>query len=139
MSFSLNRASLIGVLGKDAETTFTTSNVAVTKFSVATTHSKKSKDGNWENLTTWHNVTAFELNDYTLGQLKKGAKVYVEGRIDNQTYEKDGKKKYFSQIVTSGFDGIITLANNSKADDSTKENAETERIAEKNEDNDLPF
>lgn len=109
MAFSLNKAQLIGVLGRDAETSFTTSNLAITKFSIATTHSRKTKDGNWENLTTWHNVTAFGLNDFTKDQLKKGAKVYVEGRIDHQSYEKDGQTKYFTSIVVNGFDGIIPL------------------------------
>ena len=108
MAFSLNKAQLIGQLGRDAETSFTTSNLAITKFSVATTHSRKTKDGNWENLTTWHNVTAFGLNDFLKDQLKKGAKVYVEGRIDHQQYEKDGQTKYFTSIICD-FNGIIPL------------------------------
>lgn len=108
MAFSLNKAQLIGQLGRDAETSFTTSNLAITKFSVATTHSRKTKDGNWENLTTWHNVTAFGLNDFLKDQLKKGAKFYVEGRIDHQQYEKDGQTKYFTSII-SDFNGIIPL------------------------------
>lgn len=108
MAFSLNKAQLIGQLGRDAETTFTTSNLAITKFSVATTHSRKTKDGNWENLTTWHNITAFGLNDFLKDQLKKGAKFYVEGRIDHQQYEKDGQTKYFTSIICD-FNGIIPL------------------------------
>ncbi len=108
MAFSLNKAQLIGQLGRDAETSFTTSNLSITKFSVATTHSRKTKDGNWENLTTWHNVTAFGLNDFLKDQLKKGAKVYVEGRIDHQQYEKDGQTKYYTTII-SDFNGIIPL------------------------------
>jgi len=108
MPFSLNKVQLIGSLGKDAENSFTTSNLSITKFSVATTHSRKNKDGGWENETTWHNVTAFGLNDFLKDQLKKGAKVYVEGRIDHQRYEKDGQTKYFTSILTD-FNGIIPL------------------------------
>ncbi|MCF6270817.1 MAG: single-stranded DNA-binding protein [Melioribacteraceae bacterium] len=108
MAFSLNKAQLIGNLGKDAETSFTTSNLSVTKFTLATTHSRKTKDGNWENLTTWHNITAFGLNDFLKDQLKKGKKFYIEGRIDHNSYEKDGQTKYFTSILCD-FNGIIPL------------------------------
>ncbi len=130
---------LIGVLGKDAETTFTTSNVAVTKFSVATTHSKK-KGETWENITTWHNCTAFSLNDFTTDKLKKGAKVYVEGRIDHQTYEKDGQTKHFTQIIVNGFDGIIILDKKDTVQGSQAENqTETKPEIREEADENLPF
>jgi len=108
MAFSLNKAQLIGQLGQDAETSFTTSNLSVTKFSIATTHSRKTKDGNWENQTTWHNIVAFGLNDFLKDQLKKGKKFYIEGRIDNNRYEKDGQTKYYTSIICD-FNGIIPL------------------------------
>jgi single-strand DNA-binding protein len=81
---------------------------SVTKFSIATTHSRKTKDGNWENQTTWHNIVAFGLNDFLKDQLKKGKKFYIEGRIDHQTYEKDGQTKYFTSIICD-INGIIPL------------------------------
>lgn len=100
MAFSLNRISLIGNLGKDPETRFTTSNVAVTSFSVATTHSYKGKDGNWVNETTWHNVVAFNLSDFLRENLKKGKKVYVEGRLTNRSYEdKQGITRYVTEVL----------------------------------------
>jgi len=142
MAFSLNKAQLIGVIGKDSETSFTTTNLAVTKFSLATTHSRKTKDGNWENLTTWHNITAFGLNDFTKDQLKKGAKVYVEGRIDHNSYEKDGQTKYFTSIICD-FNGIIPLDKKGDSGESSShgasfsESAPAPKDAE-NED-DLPF
>ena len=108
MAFSLNKAQLIGQLGKDAETSFTTSNLSVTKFTIATTHSRKNQSGEWENLTTWHNITAFGLNDFLKDQLKKGKKFYIEGRIDHSSYEKDGQTKYFTSIICD-FNGIIPL------------------------------
>ncbi len=109
MAFSLNKAQLIGQLGRDAETSFTTSNLSVTKFSIATSFSRKTKDGNWEESTTWHNIVAFGLNDFTKDRLKKGAKVYVEGRIDHNSYEKDGQTKYYTSIIANNYDGIILL------------------------------
>ncbi len=137
MAFSLNKAQLIGNLGKDAEATFTTSNMSIVKFSVATTHSKKDADGNYENLTTWHNIVTFGLNDFTKDRLKKGAKVYVEGRIDHNKYEKDGETKYFTSIIANNYDGIILLDSSKDA----KPISEHETITkhEPNGKDDLPF
>lgn len=134
MAFSLNKAQLIGQLGQDAETSFTTSNLSVTKFSIATTHSKKDSSGNWENLTTWHNVTAFGLNDFLKDQLKKGRKFYIEGRIDHNSYEKDGQTKYFTSIICD-FNGIIPL---DKKEDSQSMGERASEAQKENED-DLPF
>ncbi len=70
MAFSLNRVMLIGNLGKDAETRFTTNNVSVTNFTMATTYSYK-KDNEWVNDTTWHNIVSFNLSDYFKENLKR--------------------------------------------------------------------
>ena len=146
MPFSLNRVQLIGTLGKDAENSFTTSNLSISKFSIATTHSHKTSDGQWENLTTWSNVTAFGLNDFLKEQLKKGAKFYVEGRIDHQKYEKDGQTKYFTSIIAD-FNGLIPLDRRDNATEpiSSNEGAQDpeankpEPINSELEDDPLPF
>jgi single-strand DNA-binding protein len=99
-AFSMNKIQLIGNLGKDAETRFTTTNVSVTSFGLATTSRIKSKDGNWTNETTWHNVVAFSLSDYIKNILKKGKKFYVEGRISKRDYmDKDGVKRYSVDVI----------------------------------------
>ncbi|MEI7812721.1 MAG: single-stranded DNA-binding protein [Ignavibacteria bacterium] len=107
MALSLNRIMLIGRLGKDAETRFTTSNISITSFTLATDYGHKSKEGNWINETTWHNVVAFSVSDYTKEILKKGKKVYVEGRLSKRDYtDKEGIKRYMTEVVT---DRIVTL------------------------------
>ena len=99
-AFSMNKIQLIGNLGKDAETRFTTNNVSVTSFGLATTSRIKGKDGNWINETTWHNVVAFSLSDYIKNILKKGKKFFVEGRISKRDYtDKDGIKRYSVDVV----------------------------------------
>lgn len=99
MAFSLNKVMLIGNLGRDAETRFTTNNVSITNFSVATTFSFKNKDGEWANETTWHNVVAFNLSDYMKENLKKGKKVYIEGRLVKRDYtDKDNVKRYVTEV-----------------------------------------
>ena len=141
MPFSLNRVQLIGTLGKDAENSFTTSNLSISKFSIATSHSRKNKDGGWENETTWHNVTAFGLNDFLKDQLKKGAKFYVEGRIDHQRYEKDGQTKYFTSILCD-FNGIIPLDRRGEVSSESSGGSFTQESPEKSEsseNDDLPF
>ncbi|MDP2363974.1 MAG: single-stranded DNA-binding protein [Ignavibacteria bacterium] len=101
MAFSLNKIMLIGNLGRDVETRFTTANVSISSFSMATTNSYKGKDGNWVNETTWHNVTVFNLSDYMKEQLKKGKKVYVEGRLTKRDYtDKEGIKRYSTDVVS---------------------------------------
>lgn len=101
MAFSLNKVMLIGNLGNDAETRFTTSNLSITSFSIATTNSYKGKDGNWVNETTWHNVVSFNLADFFKDALKKGKKFYVEGRIQKRDYtDKDGVKRYVTEIIS---------------------------------------
>jgi len=100
MAFSLNRVTLIGNLGRDAETRFTTNNVSVTNFSLATTRGYKDKDGNWQNETTWHNITGFNISDYYKDNLKKGKKFYVEGRISKREYnDKDGNKRTSTDVI----------------------------------------
>ena len=109
MSFSLNKIQLIDNLGQDAEHRFTTNNKGVSNFSIATVNSYKGKDGNWVNETTWHNVVAWELSDFLKERLVKGSKWYVEGRLAKREYEKEGVKKYITEVVV-GFAGLIPLS-----------------------------
>jgi single-strand DNA-binding protein len=101
MAFSLNKIMLIGNLGNDAENRFTTNNLSVTTFSLATTRSYKGKDGNWVNETTWHNVVCYNLPDFYKEQLKKGKKFYVEGRLSKRDYtDKENIKRYVTEVIS---------------------------------------
>ncbi len=148
MAFSLNKVMLIGNLGQDAEHRFTTSNVSVTTFSIATTNSYKGKDGNWVNETTWHNVVAYGLSDFYKDVLKKGKKIYIEGRISKRDYtNKEGNKVYVTEVIADRFSGIIPLDardgssesyQNSGAGSGSSQTQNTEQI-DSVSDNDLPF
>ncbi len=142
MAFSLNKIMLIGNLGRDAETRFTTSNVSVTSFTMATTNSYKGKDGNWINETTWHNIVAFNLSDYYKENLKKGKKFYIEGRLTKRDYtDKEGIKRYSTDVVVekiipleaAGGDSSAYEGNNSTAAEISDPGIQTE------ENEDLPF
>jgi single-strand DNA-binding protein len=141
MAFSLNKILLIGNLGKDAETRFTTSNVSVTTFTLATTNGYKGKDGNWVNETTWHNVVSFNLSDYFKDILKKGKKFYIEGRLSKRDYtDKDGIKRYTTEVIS---ERIIPLEARGEEGESSKEPAGFESTSEGevpvDEAEDLPF
>lgn len=137
MAFSLNKIMLIGNLGQDAETRFTTNNVSVTNFSLATSHSYKGKDGNWVNETTWHNCVSFNLSDYFKEQLKKGKKFYVEGRLTKRDYtDKEGIKRYSTDVFV---EKLIPLEAASGSDSNYSQEESTSAPSGVNEDDDLPF
>jgi single-strand DNA-binding protein len=108
MPKSLNKVMLIGNLGKDPELRYTTSGVAVVSFSIATSESWKDQDGNLQERTEWHNIVAWRKLAEICGEwLKKGKKVYIEGRIQTRSYDdKNGVKKYITEIVA---DDMIML------------------------------
>lgn len=142
MAFSLNKVMLIGNLGQDAETRFTTNNLAVTSFSLATTSSYKGKDGNFVNETTWHNIVAFGLSDYYKDLLKKGKKVYIEGRLSRRDYtDKEGIKRYTVEVVVDKYNGIIPLDSrpNESINEIETENYDDSIKGDTEKSDDLPF
>ena len=136
MAFSLNRIMLIGRLGRDAETRFTTNNVSVTNFTLATDYRYKGKNGDWVSETTWHNIVSFNLSDYYKENLKKGKKFYVEGRLSKRDYtDKDGIKRYNTEVIS---EKLNPLEPSSEA--ASSEDVETQAAAPtSNENDDLPF
>ena len=100
---SLNKVLLIGNLGQDPELRYTPDGLAILKFSIATSEYFNDKSGSKQERTTWHNIVAFGKMGQTLANyLNKGKQVFVEGRINNRSYDdKDGNKKYISEIVAT--------------------------------------
>jgi len=106
-SRSVNKVILIGHCTRDAETKFTPSGAAVTKFSVATNRRwKDQQSGDWKEEVNYSNVVLWKqekVGEY----LQKGKQVYVEGRIQTRSYDdKDGKKVYATDVVA---DEVILL------------------------------
>jgi single-strand DNA-binding protein len=104
MAKSVNKVTLLGNLGKDPEVKFLPSGQAVANFTIATSDRYKDKAGEWQDRTEWHNVVAYArtaeiVRDY----VKKGNKVYVEGRLTTRSWDdKDsGKKIYRTEIVVN--------------------------------------
>ena len=99
---SLNKVMLIGNLGKDPELSYTASGVAVAKFSIATNERWKDQEGNVQERTEWHNIVVWRKLAEICGQyLKKGGKVYLEGRLQTRSWDdkNTGAKRYTTEIV----------------------------------------
>jgi single-strand DNA-binding protein len=97
----VNKAIIIGNLGRDPEVRFTPSGRAVAKFTVATSERWTDQQGQRQEKTEWHNIVVWGKQAETCGQyLAKGRQVYVEGRITNRSYDdKDGNKRYITEII----------------------------------------
>jgi single-strand DNA-binding protein len=101
---SVNKVILIGNLGKDPEVKYTPQGTAVAKITLATNERFKGKDGQWQDRTEWHNVVLWQRLAEIAGEyLKKGGKVYVEGRLQTRSWDDktSGQKKYMTEVVAN--------------------------------------
>ncbi len=90
----------IGNLGRDPEMRFTAEGTAVTNISIAITEKYKDKNGNQKEVTEWVNIAFFGKLAEIAGQyLQKGSKIYVEGKLKTDKYEKDGITRYNTKII----------------------------------------
>ena len=102
MSRSLNKVMLIGNVGSDPDVRATSSGGQVAKVSLATSRQWKDGSGQQKEKTEWHRLTFFgRLVDVVDQWIKKGDRLYVEGRIEYSETEKDGQKKYWTDIVVN--------------------------------------
>ncbi len=98
---SLNKAMIIGNLGRDPELRYTPSGQPVTQFTVAVNRNYKDSEGEWKEETEWFRVVAWgPLAERTAEYLRKGRKVYVEGRLQTRQWEgQDGAKRYTTELI----------------------------------------
>jgi single-strand DNA-binding protein len=98
---SVNKVILIGNVGKDPDVRYMENNVAVAKFTLATSETYKKSNGEVVKNTDWHNIVLWRgLAQVAEKYVKKGSQIYIEGRIKSRSYDdKDGVKKYITEIV----------------------------------------
>jgi len=97
---SLNRATLIGNIGKDPELRRTPQGTSVCTIRLATTENYKNKRGEWQEITDWHSVVLWDrLAEIASQLLRKSDRIFVEGKIRTRTFDKDGIKKHFTEII----------------------------------------
>ena len=102
---SLNKVMLIGNLGRDPEIRYSQQGLAVVNFSVATTDYWTDKNtGDRQEKTEWHRIVAFGKQAETLEKyLSKGSSVFIEGRLQTRSWEKEGQTHYTTEIVVLSF------------------------------------
>ncbi len=119
---SLNKVILIGNLGADPEMRYTPSGRAVVNFRMATTRHWNTQDGERREETEWHRIVAFSKLAEICGQyLKKGAPVYVEGRLQTRSWEdQSGMKRYSTEIVANEMQMLSARQQSELASDVTE-------------------
>jgi single-strand DNA-binding protein len=116
MAKSVNKVILVGNLGKDPEVKYTSTGTPVAKFSLATNEGYKDKSGQWQDRTEWHNVVAWQRLAEIVGEyVKKGSKVYIEGRLQTSSWDdkETGQKKYKTEIIAND---LVLLSGRSETD-----------------------
>lgn len=127
---SVNKVILVGHLGKDPEITPFDNGIKKASFSLATSETYKDREGKKVEQTEWHNVVLWRgLAEIAEKYLKKGSQVYLEGGIKTRSWEKDGVKKYITEIVG---DQMTMLGKSAQSTEQTQNNQSTGK-------DDLPF
>jgi single-strand DNA-binding protein len=129
---SVNKAILVGRLGRDPETRYTGGGQAVCNFSVATDESFKDKSGERQKRVEWHNIVVWgKLAEICQQYLHKGSQVYIEGRIQSREYEGANGKKQVHEIIANE----MKMLDSKVAAEPRSESGQTEEIT----DEDIPF
>lgn len=129
MSRSINKAMILGNLTRDPEMRYTPQGHAVTSFAVATNRQWNTEDGSTKEATEFHNIVAWnKLAEICSQLLKKGSKVYIEGRLQTRNWEDDkGIKHYKTEIIA---DDMIVLSSRSYAEGASAGSVEKKTPAE---------
>ncbi len=138
---SVNKVILIGNLGSDPELKYTPSGAAVTNFNVATNEVWNDKDGNKQERTEWHRVVLWRKLAEIAGEyLKKGSKVYLEGRLQTRSWEdKDGVKRYTTEVVADNMTMLDSKGDGGSGVSSAPPASEAPPAADSGAEDDLPF
>ena len=120
----LNRVALMGHIGRDPEYFATQSGSEICKFSLATTRKWKDKQtGERVEDTSWHNIVVFSpfiVDKVCRPWLQKGTRVYLEGEVKTRMYEKDGEKKYITEILVPQVKGELFVIEKGKGWDTNE-------------------
>ncbi len=146
---SVNKVILVGNVGKDPEVKYVEQDVPFARFTLATSESYKAKNGERIETTEWHNIVLWRgLAKVAEQYVKKGSKLYIEGKITHRQYEQDGITKYFTEIVGNNMVMLDSKGSRENMGDPTppppRQDTPTQgtsgpQIEEPEGDDDLPF
>lgn len=140
----MNRATLIGRLGRDPESRTTQGGSKVVSFSLATSERWKDKNsGEMKERTEWHNIVIWNENISRIVEsyCKKGSQILLEGQIQTREYtDKDGNQRRTTEIVLQGFNGLVKLLDN-KRDGEAQQSAPSQTAGSLRDqlDDEIPF
>ena len=138
---SVNKAILLGNLGRDPEIRSMQSGAKMASFSIAT--SKRWKDRNTQEQkekTSWHNIVVFGdgLVDIVEKYVKKGSKIYIEGELQTRKWQdKDGNDRYTTEVILQGYNSNLTLLDSRNNSQMSSENSDQIDQSRSFEDNSL--
>lgn len=137
---SVNKVILVGNLGADPELKYTPANKALCNMRIATTEVWKDKSGAKQEKTEWHRVTVWgDTAENAQKYLAKGRSVYIEGRLQTRSYDKDGHKHYATDIVA---DKVIFLGGGKGEEGGSRRGPSESRASEAppvDDSDDIPF
>ncbi len=146
---SVNKVILVGNVGRDPEVKYVEQDVPFARFTLATSESYRAKNGERVESTEWHNIVLWRgLAKVAEQYVKKGSKLYIEGKITHRQYEQDGVTKYFTEIVGNSM--VMLDAKGSRDDygdptppparqDMPSQETSSPQVEEPAGDDDLPF
>ena len=133
----INKAILVGRLGKDPEIRYTPNGTPVSTFSIATNYNWTDKEGNKKSGVDWHRIVAWnKLGEICAEYLAKGRQVYVEGKIKTRSWEKDGRTNYITEIIASD---VQFLSGRSNEEEQVETPPASANSVNGPEDDDIPF
>ena len=144
MAGSLNKATLIGNVGKDPEIRTTADGKEIASFSVATTDSWKDRaTGERKDRTEWHRIVIFNDNlvNIVKNYVKRGSKLYIEGALQTRKWvDNTGNEKYTTEIVLQNYVGTLTLLDSRSSSENSDNFVNTEKSFTHTElDDEIPF
>ena len=147
---SVNKVILVGNVGRDPEVKYVSQDIPYARFTLATSETYIAKNGEKVTSTEWHNIVLWRgLAKVAEQYVKKGAKLYIEGKITHRQYEQDSITKYFTEIVGRNMVMLDPKSYNEPKDDprsnfndsgnASKPVSETSGFPEPEVEDDLPF
>jgi single-strand DNA-binding protein len=136
----VNKAILIGRLGKDPEVRYTPDGTMVTNFNLATDEQWKDKNGEKVQKTEWHRIVTFgKLAEICGNYLVKGKLIFIEGRIQTRSWEdKDGVKRFTTEIIANNMQMLDSKGQN-KSDESPSDSMSSHSASSSTPMDDVPF
>jgi single-strand DNA-binding protein len=138
---TVNKVILIGRLGADPEIRYVPSGSAVANFNVATNHSYKDRDGNFQEQTEWHRIVAWtRLAEFAKQYLHKGMRIYVEGRLQYREWQdQNDVKRYVTDIIANDIQMLDSLGPRAETSDEESPEIEVPENLESDDDDSVPF